>query len=153
MTVIGTDGRTLAQLAFPKWWSMAAEGLIGDRRLSLVPTGTWRRDFRVDLDGTPIGLVRTTTWGRLRVELGHGGGVRSSLDLKHTSFWKRTYALRVTDGPALLAVDPVFNWKAFATDLRVTVAGPGIPPDQLVLHVVLAAFGVRLMMSRQAAAA
>jgi hypothetical protein len=153
MTVTGADGRMLARLAFPKWWSMAAEGLVGDQPLRLVPTGTWKRDFRVELGGRQVGLLRTTAWGRLRVELVNGHGASTSLVLAHKSFWRRTYALGLVDGPAFLTLTPVFNWKAFATDLRVTVAGPGIQEEQLVLHVVLAAFGVRLMMSRQAAAA
>lgn len=153
MTVTGADGRMVARLAFPKWWSMAAEGLVGDQRLRLVPIGIWKRDFRVELGGRPVGLLRTTAWGRLRVELTDGHGGAGALVLAHQSFWRRTYALGLVDGPAFLTLTPVFNWRAFATDLSVTVVGPGIPADQLVLHVVLAAFGARLMMSRQAAAA
>lgn len=152
MTVTGTDGRPLAHLAFPKWWSMAAEGLVGEQRLSLVPIGSWKRDHRVELGGRPAGLLRTTAWGRLRVELENGHGMNTSLVLARQRFWHRTYALGLVDGPTFLTLTPVFNWKAFATDLRVTVDGPGIPADALVLHVLLAAFGVRLVMSRQAAA-
>ncbi len=147
------EGARLGTLKYPLWWSMEAEGDVDGRPLRLRPQGTWRRNYTVELADRSVGLIRTGRWGRLHIELLRNGGPPTALVLTHQSFWRRTYALKVEEGPALVTLEPVFNWRAFAPDLRVTVVGTGIPADQLHLLLLLAGFGVRLIGSRQAAAA
>lgn len=142
-----------ADLTYPRWWSMEAEGVVDGRPLRLRAQGTWKRNYAVELDGRPVGLIRTGRWGRLHIDLLRDGGPPTALVLTHLSFWRRTYALKVENGPALVTLEPVFNWRVLAPDLRLTVVGTGIPAEQLHLLLVLAGAGVRLVMARQAVAA
>ncbi len=153
LILLDAAGNTLAGLERPRWWSQEALGLVGQQRLELRPTGTWRRDYTVLLDGRPEGLLRTGPWGRLHIELPQAGGPTTRLIITHLNFWRRTFALKVEDGPVLATLQPVFNWRAFATDLHVAVTGSGIPADRLPLLLVLAGFGARLVMARRSAAA
>jgi hypothetical protein len=152
-SLLDPAGRTLATLAHPRWWSMAAEGSIGGQRLKLSPEGTWRRNYAVRLDDRPVGRLSTKGLGRLYLELAQADGRTSTLRIRQKSLWRRSFTVELEDGPGLLELQPAFNWRALATDIRARVSGPGIPAEQLPLLLVLAGFGVRLVLARRSAAA
>jgi hypothetical protein len=146
-------GTVLAQFVQPHWFRQAMEGTLGGQAVSIVPQGTWKRNFSVQVDGRPAGAITTRPWGGLRLSLLKADGSPVELEFARKGTWSTAHVLRIGKDHVLLELKPRFNWKTFSLDHHVSVQGTGLTPEQLPLALALSGFCARLVRQRQAAAA
>lgn len=151
--VLDDLGTTLAQFVQPNWFRQDVNGAVNGRQVEILPTGFWKREFRIRIDGRDAGIVVTRPWGALRITLTQAGGTPVELVFARSGFWKNAHVLRIDGDHVLLELLPRVNWKTFALDHLVSVRGIGLSPEQLPMALALSGFCLRLIRQRHAAAA
>jgi hypothetical protein len=151
--VLDASGSTLAGFVQPHWFRQEMTGTVDGHFVTITPTGFWKREFRIRIDGHDAGSVVTRPWGALRITLIQAGGTPVEMEFVRSGFWKNAHVLRIGGDHVLLEFQPRVNWKTFSLDHLVTVKGPGLSPEQVPLALALSGFCLRLVRQRQAAAA
>jgi hypothetical protein len=150
--VRSSDGNQLAQLLQPKLFSQDMEGTVAGTSVRLVSEGFWRMHYRIEVDGVPVGKIRTGGWGVFKITLQRTTQAPIELEFTHAGPWWKRYHLRVDKNLPLVELDPRFRWATFSQDYVVTLIGQGIAPEQLPLLLALCGFCARLKRARSHAA-
>lgn len=126
------DGKSVAELYYPKWYSQDAQIMIAGSAYRIKGRGFWKLHADVMKDDMPVFEIKNTWRGTFIKEMHH------FYEVKQRGVFKSGYRLVDYKGNDIMEIESDFTWKKFTSFYTVTFYGNDLTEENLLLMLITA---------------